>query len=309
MAYAIEIERLSKRFGDVAALSDVDLRVEEASIHGLLGPNGAGKSTMLRILFGLVRADTGRVSIFGREHEADGTAETLRAVAGFVDRPHFYPYLSARRNLEVLAAVDGHPRDAPVDEVLATTGLADVAERRVSGWSTGMLQRLGLASALLRRPRLLILDEPAEGLDPAGARQLDALIRRLAADGATILLSSHNMAEVDAICDTATILHRGSVACHGTLDALRAAAPSGRHRLTTSDDAATLVVGRAHPIDLHPDPRGGFLLEGGAADIHDFVCDLGRRGISVVSLVQEISPLTALFHQLTESGVTEVAAV
>src|SRR5579883_1669512 len=220
--------------------------VPEGSVHGLLGPNGAGKSTLLRILFGLVRPDAGTVLIHGRSHEHDGSVATLDGVAGFVDRPTFYPYLTARRTLELLADADGIPRGPVIDEVLAVAGLTDAADRKVSGWSTGMRQRLGLACALLRRPRLLLLDEPTEGLDPTGARQLIELLRRIASDGVTVLLSSHDMAEVDATCDSATILRQGNVALEGSLDELRAAAPRGRHRLATSDDAAAVRLAEQH---------------------------------------------------------------
>ena len=152
MTSAIDVTGLTKTFGRVSALSDVDLRVEPGEVHGLLGPNGAGKSTLLRVLFGLVRPDAGRAALFDRDHRIDGSVHTLAGVAGFVDRPHFYPYLTARRTLEHLAVADGRAAVAPIDDVLSDVGLSDVANRRVAGWSTGMLQRLGLACALLRRP-------------------------------------------------------------------------------------------------------------------------------------------------------------
>ncbi len=297
---AIEVGALTKSFGEVDALSGVDMVVNVGEVHGLLGPNGAGKSTLLRILFGLVRPDSGQAVIFGREHDVEGPAATLAGVAGFVDRPHFYPYLTARRTLELLAEVDGM-KDAPIDEVLARTGLTEAAGRKVRGWSTGMLQRLGIACALLRRPRLLMLDEPTEGLDPVGARQLDDLLRSLASDGVTVLLSSHNMAEVDSLCDSATILHKGCVVRHGHLDELRASAPLGRHHLKTSDDASAMAIAAGYRIKLHPHQRGGLSVQAGPAELHDLVCDLGRRDVSVVALEQEVAPLTALFYQLTES--------
>ncbi|HEV2360689.1 MAG TPA: ATP-binding cassette domain-containing protein, partial [Acidimicrobiales bacterium] len=202
MTSAIEVDALSKSFGDVVALDDVTLSVAPGEVHGLIGPNGAGKSTLLRILFGLVRPSAGRVRLFGREHGADGTAETLQGVAGFVDRPRFYPFFSGRQNLEILSQVDGPQARTTIDEVLEWTGLEGAASRKVGGWSTGMLQRLGLAAALLRHPRLLLLDEPATGLDPAGARDLNTLIRTLSAEGVTVLLSSHDMAEMDEVCDS-----------------------------------------------------------------------------------------------------------
>jgi ABC-2 type transport system ATP-binding protein len=299
VAKAIEVAGLRKDFGEVTALAGVDMTVEVGEVHGLLGPNGAGKSTLLRILFGLVEADEGRARIFGREHSMDGSSETLAGVAGFVDRPHFYPYLTARRTLELLARADGLA-EAPIDEVLAFSGLADAAARKVSGWSTGMLQRLGLATALLRQPRLLILDEPTEGLDPSGSREVIDLLRIVASDGVTVLLSSHDMLEVDSVCDSATVINRGRVAMSGPVSSLRSAAPPGRLRMTTSDDDAALAL--AYQFSLKVDRRalGGLSLEVGPAELHDFVCEMGRRDVSVTSLEQEMQPLTALFYELTE---------
>lgn len=301
MTSAVEVEAVTKSYGDVVALNKVDLSVDAGEVHGLIGPNGAGKSTLLRILFGLVRQDGGRVALFGKEHAIDGTAETLRGVAGFVDRPRFYPFLSGRKNLELLALVDGDGSQAPIDEVLETTQLIGAASRKTGRWSTGMLQRLGLASALLRRPRLLLLDEPATGLDPAGVRDLNSLIRSLSRDGVTVLLSSHDMFEMEAICDSVSIVNRGQILRHGRLSELRTGAPAGRHRLETSDNDAALEVGRRHPVVIARDERGWLNLEAGRQELHDLVCELGRMDISVVLLEQEVPPLAALFYELVDA--------
>ncbi|HZQ84023.1 MAG TPA: ABC transporter ATP-binding protein [Acidimicrobiales bacterium] len=298
MPAAVEVAGVTKRFGAVTALSDLDLRVGMGEVHGLLGPNGAGKSTLLRVLFGLVAPDAGTVALFGRDLR-EGTPEALAGVAGFVDRPHFYPYLTARRTLELLGAVDGGTPEGAVDRVLAEVGLADVAHRRVGRWSTGMVQRLGIAAALLRRPQLLLVDEPTEGLDPGGARDVLALMRRLAADGVTVLLSSHDMAEVDTVCDSATILSRGRVASRGSLAELRRAAPLGRHHLVTSDDDAARGMAARHGVHVFAHAQRGLAVEAGPAEMHEFICDLGRHDVSVVVLEQELSPLTALFFELT----------
>jgi ABC-2 type transport system ATP-binding protein len=309
MTSAIDVAGLTKTFGRVTALSDVDLRVEPGEVHGLLGPNGAGKSTLLRVLFGLVRPDVGTVALLGREHQIDGSVDTLAGVAGFVDRPHFYPYLTARKTLEHLAIADGRASVAPIDEVLSDVGLGDVANRRVAGWSTGMLQRLGLACALLRRPRLLLLDEPTEGLDPIGARELLATVRARALNGVTVLLSTHDMAEVDEVCDRATVLHRGVVVRSASIGELRASAPRGRHRLSTSDDETAVAIAARHPVVVDRQARGGLSLEAGPGEMHDFICELGQRNVSVMRLEEEVAPLTALFYQLMEAQVPEVVAV
>jgi ABC-2 type transport system ATP-binding protein len=276
--------------------------VNAGEIHGLLGPNGAGKSTLLRVLFGLVRPDAGRVALFGAEQQAHGSAYPLQGVAGFVDRPNFYAYLSARQMLRMLAKADGLGADDLVDAVLAAVGLTEAAGRRIARWSTGMLQRLGIAAALLRRPRLLVLDEPTEGLDPSGSRDLLELIRSLAAGGVSVLLSSHDMAEVDAVCDAATILHHGRVARSAFVAALRAAAPPGRHRLVTTDDGVALRILRAHQFDFEIHPRGGITLQVGPAELHQLGLNLGRAGVSIQLLEQEVAPLTALFYALTDDA-------
>jgi ABC-2 type transport system ATP-binding protein len=301
VATAIEVEGLTKTFGDVVALDDVSFSVAVGEVHGFIGPNGAGKSTLLRILFGLARPDSGRVALFGREHGVDGTPETLRGVAGYVDRPRFYPFLTGWQNLDLLTRLDGEGSVAPIEEVLATTGLREAASRKVSGWSTGMRQRLGLAGALLRRPRLLLLDEPTTGLDPAGTRDLNTLIRALRDDGVTVLLSSHDMVGVDAICDSASIVNHGRLVRHGTLSELKASAPVGRHHLETSDDVAAVEIAKRHPVVVDPHERGGLAVEAGRKELHDLICELGRSDISVVVLELDVPPLAALFYELVDA--------
>ena len=308
MGHAIEVIGLRKRFGEVTALAGIDMVVEEGEVHGLLGPNGAGKSTLLRILFGLVQADQGEAKIFGREHLIDGPGATLAGVAGFVDRPSFYPYLTARQTLKMLAQADG-VANPPIAEVLSVTGIAQAADRKVSGWSTGMRQRLGLANALVRRPRLLLLDEPTEGLDPSGTRQLIELLRVVASDGVTVLLCSHDMLEVDELCDSATVIHRGQVAMAGPLPVLRASAPAGQLRVATSNDEVAHVIAGRFALKVGPHPRGGLAVQASPAELHDFVCEMGRRDVSVTLLEQDVPPLTALFYALTEQKLEPVGAL
>ena len=177
----IEVRGLVKRYGELTAVAGVDLTVRTGDVYGYLGPNGAGKTTSLRMMLGLIRPTEGSVRLFGRDPME--SVQALEGVAGFVEAPTFYPYLTARKNLEMLAAFDGGGAPERIDEALETVELTDRAKDKVGGYSHGMRQRLGIAAALLRDPKLLLLDEPATGLDPAGMRDMRLLIRRLADAG------------------------------------------------------------------------------------------------------------------------------
>ena len=193
------------------------------------------------MLFGLVRPDAGSIALLGRRREKAGP-RFLDGVAGFVDGPRFYPYLSGRRNLELLAALDGGQARARIDEALELAGLTDRSGDKVRGYSLGMRQRLGIAASLLRDPRLLLMDEPTNGLDPAGMRDMRALIRDLTDSGRTVLLSSHNMAEVEELCADVTVMRAGRVVFDGTIDEMRAQAPAPSYRLRTSDNDRAVAL-------------------------------------------------------------------
>ena len=201
-------------------------------MYGFLGPNGAGKTTTLRMALGLIMPTEGTVELFGRDPMREG-ARALEGVAGFVEAPRFYPYLTARKNLELLAALDGDGASERIEEVLEVVELSPRANHRVGGYSHGMRQRLGIAAALLRRPRLLILDEPATGLDPAGMRDMRALIRRLADEGITVLLSSHQLPEVQELCDRVAIVDSRARRLRGRAGR---PAPPGRSGLPAAHD-------------------------------------------------------------------------
>src|SRR3954470_8606426 len=230
----VEARGLVKHYGDIHAVDDVDLTVPAGDVYGLLGPNGAGKTTFMRMLFGLIRPDAGRIELFGRR-EVAGPVDALRDVAGFVETPRFYPYLSGRANLEVLATLDRRDSAGRIAEVLDQVELSDRAHSKVREYSYGMVQRLGVAAALMRAPRLLVLDEPTNGLDPAGIRDMRRLVARLASTGITILLSSHNMLEVEEICQHVAIMRRGRVAFDGPISELRELAQDVEYRLATND--------------------------------------------------------------------------
>ncbi len=215
---AVELRRVSKRFGRVRAIDALSLQVPLGSIFGLVGPNGAGKTTLLRLLVGLLRPDEGTVLVLGAPPRT-----ALRHVGAMIDRPAFYPHLSGRDNLRVIARAGGVPGreiEARCSQVLELTGLASAGDRRVSGYSTGMKQRLGVAAALLASPRLVLLDEPTSGLDPQGIVDLRALIRQLAGEDVTIILSSHLLGEVERICSAIALIDRGQLRWSGPMSAL-----------------------------------------------------------------------------------------
>src|SRR3954454_24389444 len=281
---AVDASGVTKRYGDLTAVDDVSMRVAQGEVYGVLGPNGAGKTTLLRMLFGLIRADAGTIRLFGRSPEHDDM-RFLDGVAGFVESPRFYPYLSGRRNLEGLATLDGGAAPGRLDEVLEIVDLADRADDRVSGYSYGMRQRLGVAASLLRDPQLLVLDEPANGLDPAGMRDMRALIKRLAATGLTVLLSSHDMTEVEEICDNVTIMRTGSVVYHGEISELRERAPQRGHRVSTDDDERALRIAARHPgLGVTGVDDGELLVEGAGPDVDAYVAMFVSSGLALRGL-------------------------
>ncbi len=296
---AVRASGVVKRFESTCALDGVDLTVQEGEVRGLLGPNGAGKTTLLRILFGLVRADAGEVALFDRELDSDDPL-ALQGVAGFVEDPTFYPYLSGRVNLELLTELDGTEPGSRIAEALTRVGLSGRGDDRVNGYSTGMKQRLGIAAALLRAPRLMLLDEPTAGLDPAGVREVGALVRELATDGVAILLSSHQIDEVDGVCDTFTVLRRGQVAWDGTAPEMQAQAPASAHRLLTSDDRRALELAAERPgVRATPHGDGGLELSVDEGGLDGYVLALGSAGVAVRRLELLVSPVEAMFFALT----------
>jgi ABC-2 type transport system ATP-binding protein len=272
----IEVRGLVKRYGELTAVAGVDLTVHTGDVYGYLGPNGAGKTTSLRMMLGLIRPSEGTVRLFGRDPME--SVRALEGVAGFVEAPTFYPYLNARRNLEMLAAYDGRGASERIDQALETVELTHRQRDRVGGFSHGMRQRLGIAAALLRDPRLLLLDEPATGLDPAGMRDMRLLIRRLADQGMTVLLSSHLLTEVEDVCNRLAIVRQGRMVYEGEIAELKRGAGT-RYWLETTDDTRALAVCRAQP------------------GIGDVSTDHGR-----ISFTADEPAVTALSQALVESG-------
>jgi ABC-2 type transport system ATP-binding protein len=297
---AVQARGLAKRYGDLIAVDHIDLDVAEGEVYGILGPNGAGKTTFLRMLFGLIRPDAGTIEVLGHSFAHEGVA-ALNGVAGFIETPRFYPALSGRRNLELLAALD--LRDDPkakIDEVLDIVDLAGRDRDKVRNYSYGMRQRLGVAAALLRDPRLLVVDEPTNGLDPAGIRDMRALIKRLGQTGLTVLLSSHNMLEVEEICDQVTIMSTGRVVFHGTLSELRGLAPETEFIAHTSQAQAASKIAAEH-AGVSGVAADGDRVRLTARDevVEQLSAAWGAAGIGVRSLAPARAPLETLFFRLT----------
>ena len=276
-AYVVETSRLTKHFGDRVAVDGVDLRVPRGSAFGYLGPNGAGKTTLIRMLLGLTRATSGTMHLLGRPVPAE-RAVALSRVGAIVEEPRFHGYLTGRENLSVIAAAREPEAHERIDGALARVGLSQRADERVKRYSLGMRQRLGVARSLLADPELLILDEPTNGLDPAGIHEFRDMIRGFVAEGRTVLLSSHLLDEVEKICDQVAIVDRGRVVMQGSIEELAAdGAPT--ILIATSDDVRALdVLGQHRAVESAAAGPDGIRVTlycdveaDGAAD------DIGRR--------------------------------
>jgi ABC-2 type transport system ATP-binding protein len=298
-AAPVRARGLVKRYKEVLAVDHIDLNVESGDVYGFLGPNGAGKTTTLRMALGLIMPTEGKVELFGRDPLREG-ARALEGVAGFVEAPRFYPYLPARKNLELLAALDGEGASSRIDEVLEIVELTPRAKHKVGGFSHGMRQRLGIAAALLRRPRLLILDEPATGLDPAGMRDMRTLIRRLAGEDITVLLSSHQLPEVQELCDRVAIVDSGRVVYEGALSDLRRQGGAS-YRLRTTDDTQALQIVRSQAgVEAPTAGEHGIAFQAEEAQVGTLSLALGRAGVGILSLTPELATLEDLFFRLTD---------
>ncbi len=306
---AIETHRLTRTFGPVRAVDSIDLAVPAGRVFGFLGPNGSGKTTTIRLLLGLIRATSGEARLLG---EPTGPrAPVVTRVGALVERPAFYSYLSATENLLVFgvtAGLDEHPLRARLPAALARVGLADVGRRGVGGFSTGMRQRLALALALLREPELLILDEPTNGLDPAGVVEVRQLIAALARDGTTVFLSTHVLTEVEQLCSDVAVLVRGRVVAQRPTRELLGAGAGIRLRFDGPEQAAAAVtVIRAAGFVVHDEAPPAVAPASLAAMIVEAAPDAGSRlarllaenGLYPAELAPVRPTLEAAFLELT----------
>jgi ABC-2 type transport system ATP-binding protein len=301
--WAVETHGLTKRFGANVAVNNVELRVPRGYAFGYLGPNGAGKTTLIRTLLGLTRADGGTMSLLGIPVPAE-RSRALARVGAIVDEPRFHPHLTGRDNLRLLAAARGGDAAKRIAASLERVGLSDRADDKVARYSMGMRQRLGVASCLLGDPKLLILDEPMNGLDPAGMHQMREMIVSLADEGRTVVLSSHLLDEVERTCDAVAIVDRGRVIRQGPIDELIRGASGAALQVDCADPAraARLIdeAGIAAGTSL-TDAGLTVTLPGGAS--RELVADINRRlvgaGISVYGLQETRASLEDWFLSVT----------
>jgi ABC-2 type transport system ATP-binding protein len=301
---AIETEGLVKRFGSVPAVDGINLSVPEGSVYGFLGPNGSGKTTTIRVLLGLINASAGSWRLLG-ETMPDQAAGVLPHVGAMVEGPAFYPWLSGRDNLARFDAAgpDGQrsTRRHRIDDALARVGLTAAAGKRYKAYSLGMRQRLGLASVMLRPRRLLVLDEPTNGMDPQGTREIRHLIRDLASDGTTIFLSSHLLTEVEQVCTHVAVMSLGKLLAQGTIQELQAA---GASRLQVESEQTPIAVSVLQRMGLEDIAVDGITVTARLDGQHPEECcrALVEAGVGVRSLTTIRPTLEDTFVALTGEG-------
>jgi ABC-type multidrug transport system ATPase subunit len=296
MNLVIETSALTKRYGDVLAVDRLALRVGRGEVYGFLGPNGAGKTTTLRMLLGLVRPTSGTAAVLGG---APGSPESLARIGAMIEAPAFYPFLSGRDNLRVLAHYAGVAEER-IDAVLDEVDLLPRAGDRVAGYSMGMKQRLGVAAALLKDPELLILDEPTNGLDPAGMAEMREFIRSLGRDGRTVVLSSHLMGEVEQVCDRVGVIRDGALVAEGTVEELRGRA--GLRVRAEPLSAAARVIGDVPGVEAVTRVDGVLDVTVDPAQAAAINRVLVEAGLDVSELYSAKASLEDVFLELTGGG-------
>lgn len=300
MEYIIETKRLSKSFGKERAVNNINMRIRQGEIYGFLGPNGAGKTTTIRMLLGLMKASSGSIQIFGKDITKN-KLEILRDIGSLVENPSYYPHLTAYENLEVIRKVINVPK-ARIDEVLEIVRLTDVKRKKVRGFSLGMKQRLGIAAALLHQPKLLILDEPTNGLDPAGIIEIRELIKSLPSRyGMTVLISSHLLSEIDQMATSVGVVSKGELVFQDSIGQMRQIAKA-KIIIQCSDvmQASQLLKGIEIPLEVEEDSI--HLLEPTNECVANVVSTLVHKGHQIYRVEEVKRSLEEIFLQMTEMG-------
>ncbi len=301
----LHTRHLSKRYGERMAVNNLELAIHRGEIFGFLGPNGAGKTTTIRMLSGLITPTAGSIELLGYDLAAY-RAEVLPRVGALIETPALYLYMSGRDNLRAVGAVLGGVPEKRIDAVLDLVGLRKRAKDRVRTYSLGMKQRLGVAIALLQDPDLLILDEPANGLDPAGIVEMRDLMHRLSAEGKTVLISSHLLSEVRQICTRVAIIHQGQLATERSISELLSS--QGRYvvQLEQAQQALALVQQQPWGRDAHLDDEGNLVAQAPGGRGRDLNLFLVNAGFVPESLSQATQDLEQVFLQLTGSSAGEI---
>ena len=306
--WVVETSDLTKRYGDITAVDNLSLRIPRGGVFGLLGPNGSGKTTTMSMLLGLSKPTSGGIRLFGEP--ADGANPyLLRRIGAIVEEPSFYPYLSGRNNLRYFQGVAGGGSVQEVDDLLEKVGLSARAKSKFSTYSMGMKQRLGIAYALLGGPDLLFLDEPTNGLDPAGVAEVRAMIRGLGSDGHTVLLSSHLLHEVEQVCDSVAILSKGSLIAQGRVEDLLKGQDAVR--LATTDDArAAAILSALEWVDEVRTEDGALIVAAPGERSPELSAALAQDGIHVREMSSVKLSLEQYFLEVTgdDSGSVEETA-
>lgn len=300
MEYIVETKQLSKLFGKEQAVSGMNMKIKQGEIYGFLGPNGAGKTTTIRMLLGLMKASSGCIQIFGK-NITKNKLEILHEIGSLVENPSYYPHLTAYENLEVIRKVVNVPKER-IDEVLEIVRLSDVKRKKVKGFSLGMKQRLGIAAALLHQPKLLILDEPTNGLDPAGIIEIRELIKSLPTRyGMTVLISSHLLSEIDQMATSVGVVSKGELVFQDSIQQMRQIAKT-KIIIHCSDimPASQLLKGLDIPLEVVQERI--HLLEPTHECVANVVSTLVHRGHQVYRVEEVKRSLEDIFLQMTEKG-------
>ncbi len=295
--YPLETIHLKKSFGNFTAVEDANLQVRKGEVFGFLGPNGAGKTTTIGMILGLLHPTAGEVRIFG-ETVTPSHNKALRKVGSLVGAPALVPYLSGKQNLEIIARLSPQITQAKIQETIQQVGLADAANRPAGKYSTGMKQRLGLAIAMLHSPEILILDEPTNGMDPAGMREVRDLLRGLADQGVTVMLSSHLLHEVEQVCDRVAVINKGKVIAQGAVSELLGNQTHVKVHVDNPTQVAAILAQIPGAVNIQP--NGRFVTLAGVTS-QNIIAHLAANGIYPNEITSGRPDLESLFLELTQN--------
>lgn len=303
MTALISTQGLSKQYGKVMRVKDLDLSIPEGVVYGFLGPNGAGKSTTMKMILGLARPTAGTITVFGKQVNPKNRLAILKNVGSLIESPSYYGHLTGRENLDIVSTLKGVPKK-DIDRVLHIVRLENQRNKKVSQYSLGMKQRLGLASALLGNPKLLILDEPTNGLDPAGIQEMRELIRSLPGQyGMTVMVSSHLLSEIDQMATAVGIISKGELVFQDSLSTLHERSKSSI-AIRTLDNMAALKIMKTYNVECTMEDGYIFLPKLTDDDLSEHIFHLFEKNIGVVRIEEQQKSLEDIFLELTGTAVS-----